>query len=117
MLRTGAILSSFQSLKDRTLKLVFETNEPSPGLLAEIAGHTQQFGYLAFKKEDFQQVEIDELDSLKTDYNDTGKSQSQRLRAVLYRNWEMNDKGYDVFPDYYKAEMERLINHFKGKLD
>lgn len=117
MLLTGAILSSFQSLKDKTLKLVFETQEPTPELLGSIANLTQKFGYLAFKKENFSEEEKQMIASLKTDFDDKGKSQSQRLRGVLYRNWELNNKGYDVFPDYYRAEMERLINHFKGKLD
>lgn len=117
MLLTGAILSSFQSLKDKTLKLVFETQEPTPELLGSIASLNQSFGYLAFKKENFTEEEKTLIDNLKTDFEDTGKSQSQRLRGVLFRNFEQNNKGYDVFTDYYRAEMERLINHYKKKLD
>jgi hypothetical protein len=117
MLITGAILSSYQSLKDKTLKLVFETNEPTPEQIVEVAKLSQSFGFLAFKKDDFKQDEKEMLDNLESDYEDKGKSKSQRLRGVLYRNYEFKDEGYKTFSDYYASKMENLINHFKGKLD
>ena len=117
MLITGAILSSYQSLKDKTLKLVFETNEPTAEEIVEVAKLSQSFGYLAFKKDSFKQDEKEMLENLESDYEDKGKTKSQRLRAVLYRNWEQKNEGYDTFSDYYSARMEKLINHFKNKLD
>lgn len=117
MLLIPAILSSFQSLKDKTIKLVFETNELKPDELAQFATYNQQFGFLAFKKDDFKQNEKEMLEGLESDYEDTGKSKSQRLRAVLYRNWENDNGGYSTFSDYYASNMEKLINHFKKKLD
>lgn len=117
MLRIPAILSSYQSLKDKTLKIVFESQEPSPDQIIQVAKNVQGFGYLAFKKDDFKQAEIDALEGLKADYEDKGKSKSQRLKAVLYRVWEQKPQGYDVFDDFYNARMEKLINHFKNGLD
>ena len=117
MLIIGAILDTHRSLKDKTLKLTFETQEPTPDQLLEIVNHNQKFGFLAFKEDAFKQSEKDLLESLKTDYEETGKSKSQRLRAVIYRNFEQNPEGYEVFDDYYNNKMERLINHFKDKLE
>lgn len=48
--------------------------------------------------------------------NEDGKTQSQRLRAVLFRNWEMDQEGRD-FDSYYKEKMDKIINHYKSKLD
>ena len=54
---------------------------------------------------------------MKSDYDDVGKSKGQRLRAVLYRNWEQNNEGCDTFTLYYESHMEKIIRHFKDKLD
>lgn len=117
MLITGAILSSFQSLKDKTLKVVFETQEATPDMLTEIARLNQSFGFLAFKKDDFKQDEREMIQGLESEYQDKGKSKSQRLRAVLFINWKQEDKGYEVFDDYYNFMMEKIITFYKGKLD
>lgn len=117
MLITGAILSSYQSLKDKTLKLVFETNEPTPEQIVEVARLSQSFGFLAFKKDDFKQDEKETLEGLESDYEDKGKSKSQRLRGVMYRSFEQKNEGFNTFSEYYASKMETLINHFKGKLD
>ena len=117
MLIIPSILSTFTSLKDKTLKLVFETNEVTPEQMTNIAKNLQQFGYLAFKTESFKQAETDDLKSLDTTYQSKGKSNSQRLRSVLYLMFEQNNKGYKSFNEYYDSEMNKIIEHFKNKLD
>ena len=117
MLIIPSILESFASLKDKTIKIVFHTNELTPEQLTGIALNTQKFGYLAFKEDTFKQAEKDVLDNLESEYQDTGKSKAQRLRATLYRCFEQDSKDYKVFDDYYAYQMETLINHFKTKLD
>lgn len=43
------------------------------------------------------------------------KTPSQRLRAVLYRNFEQS--GLEIeFEQYYNAELERIIEHYRAKL-
>ena len=118
MLIIPSILSTFTSLKDKTLKLVFETNEVTPEQMTNIAKNLQQFGYLAFKQEAFKQADTDVLNSLDTEYQSKGKSNSQRLRSVLYVNFMgLDDKGFETFNEYYDSEMNKIIEHFKNKLD
>ena len=117
MIVIPSILASYQSLKDGTLKLVFETNEPTIDQVVSIAQGVQSFGYLAFKKDQFKESETKALESLESNYNEFGKTKSQRLRNVLYRNFEQDKEGYDVFDDYYNNKMEKLIIHFKDKLE
>ena len=117
MLIFPAILESFASLKDKTIKVVFHTNELTPEQLTGIALNSQQFGFLAFKQDPFKQSEKNVLETLESEYKETGKTKAQRLRAVLYRNFEQEPKGYEVFDDFYNHQMEKLINHFKEKLD
>ena len=117
MLIVGAILESYQSLKDKTLKLTFSTQEPTPEQVLDISRRVQKYGFLAFKEDEFKTEEKDLLKGLKTEYDDKGKSKSQRLRAVLFRNFQQDNKGYEVFDDYYNHHMEKMIEHFKTKLD
>ena len=116
MLIIPGILQTYQSLKDKTLKIVFESNEPTPEQLVAIVNNIQKYGWLAFKDNPFKEKEKEMIEALESDFSHEGKSKSQRLRAVLYRNWEQDSKGYEVFDDYYNHEMERLIMHYKDKL-
>lgn len=111
-----AILDSYRSLKDRTLKVSFETSEPSPEQMAGIQQSIQKAGYLAFKSDPFVSDEIEAIEGLRAEFNDTGKTPSQRLRGVIFRNYEANAEGYTTFEDYYRVKMEKIINHLKSKL-
>lgn len=117
MIIIPAQLESFRSLKDRTLKIIFETQELSPSEMGNIQGALQKVGFMAFKPDPFKENEKKLLDSLEVEYNDTSKTPAQRLRGVLFRNFEKDPEGYKTFPSYYENKMETLINHFKGKLD
>ncbi len=110
-------LTTFQSLKDRTLKLIFETQEPTPEQMAGVQYILQTFGWIAFKPDELKEKEKDLLKGLKSDFDDTGKSKAQRLRAVLYRNWEQNKEGYETPDDHYNHYLEKIIIHYKNKLD
>jgi hypothetical protein len=116
MITIPAILESIRSLKDKTYKVVFETNELTPEQMSGIAQNLQIFGWLAFKEAPFGERDKSLLDSLKVDYDDTGKTKGQRLRAVLYRWFEVEPQGYEVFDDFYNHHMEKMIMHFKQKL-
>lgn len=116
MLIIPAILERFTSLKDRSLKIIFETIEPSPDQIKEIALSSQQAGYLAFSKDAFKTEALKELKELKADFNFTGKTPSHRLHNVLYVYWNQDKKGYDDFQDFYKSQMEIFINDIKSKL-
>ena len=117
MITIPAMLDGYRSLKDKTIKLSFETNELTPLQVAEIASALNSFGFLAFKNVAFVKSELDTLDSIEVDYNDTGKTPSQRLRGVLFRNFEKDAEGFKSFATYYEHHMEKITNHFKSKLD
>ena len=117
MLLVPAILDTFASLKDKTIKLTFYCNELTPQQLMKVAENAQQFGFLAFKNEKFKANELDSIDKLDTEYQSKGKSNSQRLRNVLYLQFQQDNKGYKTFNEYYDSEMNKIIEHFKNKLD
>jgi hypothetical protein len=117
MLIIPAFLESYRSLKDRSLKLVYETNEPTPDQISEISRSHNMAGFLAFNPDPFTTSQEKYIAELDTDYREVGKTPSQRLRGVLYRNYEKENEGYKTFEDYYRSKMEVIITHFKGKLD
>ena len=112
----AAQLESYRSLRDRTLKLIFETSEITPEKMADIHYALNKCGYLAFAPDALATAELEEMDKLKVEYNDVGKPPSQRMRAVLFLMWKQEPEGYTTFNDYYVSQMERLIEHFKNRL-
>ena len=117
MLILTGLLDSYRSLKDKTLKITFETNEPTPEQLVGLATRLQKFGYIAFKEDEFKTDEKLMLNDLKSDFEETGKTPAQRLRGVLYVAFTQNSEDYTTFNDYYNSKMEKFINHIKNKLD
>lgn len=117
MIIVPAQLESYRSLKDKTIKIVFETNELTPSQVGDIQGALQSFGFVAFKNDVFKQNEKDMIDNIEVDYQETGKTSSQRLRGVLYRWFEREPQGFSSFTTFYEHHMEGLLNHFKAKLD
>ena len=117
MIILPASLDGFRSLKDKTLKITFETQELSPVQTAEILAMTGSFCYLAIKREDFKEFETKVMNDMKADaYEFGGKSSSQRLRGVLFRLWQQDNEGFDSSVKHYEHHLEKIINHFKSKL-
>lgn len=116
LLLIPAIYKGSRDLADKTKNLTFQTNEVTPLQAASLQTIVQDFCYLAIKHEPFLKEEIDIITDMKTDYEDTGKTPAQRLRAVLYRNWQQQSEGYKDFNLYYAFKIEGIIGHFKSKL-
>ena len=117
MLIIPAILESYRSLKDRSIKVTFETSELSPSQVGDIQGCINSAGFLAFKSDPFKENEKQMLESIEVEYTDTNKTPGQRLRGVLWHCFNKEPEGYKTFPSYYENKLEQLINHFKSKLD
>ena len=117
MLIIPAFLESYRSLKDRTLKLVYETSELSPDQISTLHTSVTKTGFLAFHTDPFSTKDLAFITDMEVDYDDPGKTPSKRLRGVLYRNWEQESEGYKTFEDFYRSKMEIILVHFKGKLD
>ena len=116
MILIPAQIEGIQSRKDKTIKLTIGTQELSPSQAADLFQLNQQFCYFAIKVETFQKDEIEDLNSLKADL-ETNKTPSQRLRGILYLNYEKDNEGYKDFTTYYVSKMERICDHYKTKLD
>jgi len=116
MIILPAQIEGLTSRKDKTIKVTFGTQELSPVDAAQIFQLNQRFCYIGIKEELFQQDDIDTIDSIKTDL-ESNKTPSQRLRGILYINYQQDSEGYKDFMTYYLGKMDKLCEHFKSKLD
>jgi isopentenyldiphosphate isomerase len=116
MIILPAQIEGLTSRKDKTIKVTFGTQELTPVDAAQVFQLNQRFCYIAIKEESFQQEELDNIDSIKTDL-ESNKTPSQRLRGILYISYQQNDEGFKDFMTYYISKMDKLCEHFKSKLD
>ena len=107
-----AILTRIAYTKDRGLSLGFATQELSDEEKVAAAQFHQQFGYLLFKPNEFKEEDVPKEDALTE-----GKSQSQRLRDVLYVLWAQKADPKIDYNTYYRQETEKIIAHYKSKID
>lgn len=97
---------------DRSWKLTFETRELGGDEVALLANNFQGEGWLLFKPNG--QISVEEVPEGNADSGT--KSQSQRLRDVIYILYKQQGSKVD-FETYYRTYLERLIEYVKTKLE
>tara|TARA_R100000781_G_C4060818_1_gene120937 strand:- start:507 stop:872 length:366 start_codon:yes stop_codon:yes gene_type:complete len=112
----SVVFDRFSRRKDRTASITFITQEITSQEIMNIDASLDQFGILYFRGEEkMNPDEIEELDNIDLDLYDEPKSQSQRLRNVLYILWKQQGEKGD-YKKFYKQKTEEIIQHFKNKL-
>lgn len=110
-----AIVESISTRKDRTVKVVLGTQELSPANAGELLRlQNSLVAVYISQKETISQKEMDQVDKIDAEFE--GKSQSQRIRNVLYKLWEQSSEGYKDFNLYYQSKTELYIEHLKAKI-
>ena len=113
-----AQFDAYANRKDKTVSLRFITQEQTPAQVGHLHSMLDTFGYLYFKAEKgITDAEREEIDGLQTDLYDNPKTQSQRMRNVLYKLWQQKPDGFVEFAEFYKWQTDRIIQHFKDKLN
>lgn len=116
-IKIGATVGGVSTRTDKSVCVKLVTQEITPDVAGELYRLQNAFVYAVLKEEDFGRDEIEAIEALEAEFvDDKKKTSSQRLRAVLYRVWQEDDKGFDKFNSFYLSEMERVIEHFKSKL-
>ena len=115
MIQTPAILDSYRSMADGTIKVVFSTQDAQMfgAEIIQLLANQGKYGYLAFK-EGQDKVPEGALDGVVShpkpsfmQKGTTGQSPSKKLKSAIYVLWEKSGKEGD-FEDTYK----RIIGKF-----
>jgi hypothetical protein len=115
MIIVPSILESISTLKDGTIKLTFETQELKPSDVGILFSYRKGLGFLAFKPDTFDEDQVKLVEGLKVGDFEGQKSDSQRMRNVLYRLWQIDNLGYDDFNLYKAYRMNNLIEMLKNE--
>lgn len=112
----AAELGSYGSRADGSMRLSFNTDIVNNEQLLIINALKNSTGYLMFKDAGITKEEQSLIEALE-DQEFKVKTQSQILRNVLYLIWEKEAKDAMTDKEFYRAQMQKIIDHFKTKLD
>jgi len=110
MLKLPATFDAYSSRADGSMGLRFSTQELNAAHLEEIHSHARLYGWLLFSENDIQSGDIPKEEATES------KTPSKRLRDVLFVKWTQLGKPGD-FEGWYRASMEKFIEHVKSGLD
>lgn len=100
--------------KDGSATLSFTTAQEIPDdevIYLLNAGRRDELGWLMWSPNVFQEGDIP-----KEQAPETGKTPSERLRGILYIEWEQKGK-QGTFNAYYVERMDKICEALKGRLD
>lgn len=107
-------VTKISTLVDGSVSLSLNTQELSPGKVAELFALRKMICYTYFSAKQIQSTEKTIIDSMEPEMK--GKTPAQRLRNVLFRMWEQDSEGYKDSDSHYRAKMESIIETYKGNL-
>lgn len=109
-----ATIESITTRRDKTVKIVMGTQELSPGKAGELFTLLNSLAVVYISPKQIDQKEIDQCDKLDPEFE--GKTQSQRIRSVLFILFKQDAEGFKDFDSYYHYKTDIIINHFKSKI-
>jgi hypothetical protein len=119
-------IDKVSTLADGSLRVYVGTPELSNETMVNVFSLIKKPGFVLISANAINQDQIDAVEKATTNSEFSEKTPSQRMRGVLYRLWEktqpktMNGDGvmeYVDFDLFYKRQMNKMIDHFKSKLD
>lgn len=109
-----ATIENITTRKDKTVKITIGTQELSQGKAGELFTLLNNLAVVYISPKEISQNELDQVDKLDPEME--GKTQSQRIRSVLYLLFNQNNEGFKDFDSFYKSKTEKYIEHLKSKI-
>lgn len=111
----AAQVEKAETRRDNTIKITLGAQELSIGKMAELFDLKNKVCAVYISAKDaIPQKDLDQVDNVDPDFQ--GKTQSQRIRGVLYKLFEQDNEGHKDFENFYKAKTELYIEHLKSKI-
>ena len=111
---TGTV-ESLSTRQDNTVVVKFGTQEMESSEAGKLFHFRNKYCKLLLTDDNISELES-ELVAASAIKSSKQKTPSQRMRAVLFRVFEQTGLEID-FEQYYVTEMERIIEHYKSKLN
>lgn len=110
------ILETISTRVDGTLKLSISTQEIDSTKAGDLFQLRGKFCKLLLSDNNITSLEDEMVDNLSLVGGKKKKTESQRLRATLFRLHEQAGSNED-FEMFYKNEMNKIITHYQSKLE
>lgn len=107
-------VENISTRKDKSVKVTLGTQELSPNQAGDLFQFMNKLAVCYVVEKSISQDEIDQVDKINPELS--GKSQSQRIRNVLFKLFEQNNEGFKDFNSYYQSKTEKYIEHLKSKI-
>lgn len=109
-----ATIENITTRKDKTVKVTIGTQELSQGKAGELFTLLNNLAVVYISPKEISQRDLDQVDKLDPEFE--GKTQSQRIRSVLFILFSQSNEGFKDFDAYYKNKTEKYIEHLKTKI-
>lgn len=109
-------LDGIASKVDGTVSIKISTQEVDQMSAAALFGLRGKHCKVLISDSNITNVEAELVDNTQIAGVKKNKTESQRLRAVLFLVHQQTSPDME-FENWYKSEMEKIIAHFKTKLD
>ncbi len=112
----SGIIEKIETRSDNSVKLIIGTQEIDSSEASKIFELRNKFVKYILTDSNISPLDEKLIDELKIKDGKRVKTKSQRLRAVLYREWEQ--QGLQIeFDQYYDTIMEGYIEKHKANLE
>lgn len=119
LLILSATFDKLSTRADKSIQLVFTTQELPTGDLTALLSNIHQYVHLGIKDAEIEAMDVDELMNAGSDPDDfaKGKSQSQRIRDHLFVWWKQSFEGKEEWEVFYRRQTNVIIEKLKEKLE
>jgi len=112
----AAVVEKISTKVDGTITIGISTQELDPTQAGQVFGLRGQFCKVLLSDSNITHLEEELIDQEVMASGKKNKTPSQRLRNALFVLFEQ--KGTDIeFEQFYTNEMEKIISHYKSKLE
>jgi hypothetical protein len=111
----SAYIENITTRKDKSVKVTIGTQELSQGKAGELFTLLNNLACVYISPKEISQKELDQVDKLDPEIE--GKTQSQRIRNVLYKLFQQDSEGHKDYDSYYRNKTEMYIEHLKKKIN
>jgi hypothetical protein len=111
-----AQIEGIASKVDGTVTIKISTQELDKNAAGDVFGLRGKHCKVLLSDSNITTLESEMVDATPLVSGKKHKTPSQRMRAVLYRIWEQQGANED-FEVFYQNEMNKVIEHYRSKLD